>query len=414
MKTNLRYIAFTSALGSALEYYSFVIYILLAAYFGKLFFPAASPHAALLNTLLVFAVGYIAAPLGAGVFSFIADRIGRKHTMVCALTLMAVATFAIGLLPTYQSAGMLATGLLVLLRFTQGLAQGAEIPGAITFMSEHAQDKHQAALCGLLFFAVGMGALLSTLVNYILTSILNEQEVLNYGWRIPFLFAGILGIIGYKIRTRVAETPLFSAQKPEELARFPLVTLFKTCGSKLIIGLGLVWSGATLVNFGLFLPTFLQTYFGYAARDTYLAMTLGFALDFLLIVFGVLADRIKVKRFYLIGVVIDLILIAPIFGLLQTKTLVALYGFNLLFHLLVLFLAAGYPTMLARLFPTKIRYSGIAFSYLIAYSVAGLIPFVTTWLYVNCCGLHGIVTFFVVSLGLSLGAGIFYQDKQLK
>lgn len=413
MKTNLRYIAFTAALGSALEYYSFIIYILLSAYLGKLFFPAANPKAALLNTLLIFAVGYCAAPLGAFGFSFIADRFGRKRTMVLALTLMAVATFSIGLLPTYHTVGITATIALIFLRILQGLAQGGELPGAITFMSEHAQDKHQAALCGLLFFAVGTGALLSTLVNYMLTRVFTDQEILHFAWRIPFLLAGVLGIIGYKIRTRVAETPLFLAQRPDELPRTPMFTVLKEHALKIIIGMGLVWSGAALVNFGLFIPTFLQTYFDYTARDTYLAMSAGFAIDFLLIIFGIIADRISVKRFYLTGIVINLLALYFVFSLLHTKTLWALYVFNLSFHLMILLLAACYPTMLARLFPTKVRYSGVAFSYLTAYSIAGLIPFLTGKIYVSFLGLGGVISFFAVSLTLSLIAGIFYRDKSL-
>jgi len=262
MKTSLRYIAFTSALGSALEYYSFIIYILLSAYLGKLFFPTNNPKTALLNTLLIFAIGYGAAPLGAFGCSFIADRLGRKRMMVLSLSLMAAATFAIGLLPTYHTLGITATLLLIFCRILQGLAQGAELPGAITFMSEHAQNQHQSALCGLLFFAVGTGALLSTLVNYLLTNIFTEQTILSFGWRIPFLIAGGLGIIGYKIRTCVAETPLFTAQKPTELTLAPMITALKNHGIKIIIGMGLVWSGAALVNFGLFLPAFLQTNFG--------------------------------------------------------------------------------------------------------------------------------------------------------
>lgn len=411
MKTNLRYIAFTSSLGSALEYYSFIIYILLSAYLGKLFFPTANATLALLNTLLIFALGYCAAPVGAFSFSFIADRYGRKRTMVLALSLMAAATFAIGLLPTYRTCGVIATGLLIGLRIIQGLAQGAELPGAITFMSEHAEDKRQASLCSLLFFAVGTGALLSTLVNYFLTKIFTEQEILNFAWRLPFLGAGILGIIGYKIRQHVAETPHFLAQKAEDLVRVPVFYALKYHGGKILIGMGLVWSGAVLVNFGLFIPTFLQTYFGYAAHDTYLAMSCGFAIDFLLIVFGVIADRISVKRFYLIGIIFNLCALYPIFSLLHTQNLAALYAFTLLSHFLVLLLAACYPTMLARLFPTKVRYSGVAFAYLTAYGLAGLTPVITAWLYNNCGGIIGIVGFFMGSFLLSLIAVIFYREE---
>lgn len=413
IKTNLRYVAFTSALGSALEYYSFIIYILLARYLGKLFFPEVSAPIALLNTLLIFAIGYLVAPLGAVGFSFIADRWGRKKTMVSTIILMAIATFAIGLLPTYQTAGLAATGLLIFLRLLQGIARGAETPGAITFMSEHAKEKHQGRFCGLLFFAIGTGALLASLVNYVLTSTLTEAEILHFGWRIPFLLAGILGTVGYQIRVHTTETPLFLAQEKSELVRIPIFSVCKTHFAKILIGMGLVWSGACLVNFGLFLPTFLQAHFGYSPKDTYLAMTAGFAMDFLLIIFGILADRITFKRFYLIGISINLILLYPAFQLLHLKTLPALYAFYFLYQLSILLLAACYPAMLARSFPTKVRYSGIAISYLTVYSFAGLIPLAINQLYVHSSSLLMVVGFFLLSSMISLAAGIFYRDNGL-
>ena len=410
LSNQTHYIALMSSIGSAMEYYCFITYILLSSYISELFFPASSGNTAMLYTLLLFAVSYLVMPISAVSFGFFADRIGRKQVMVVALMLMAIATFAIGILPSYQTIGITATISLFALRVLQGLAQGAELPGAITFISEHAQDKNQGVLCGLLFFAVGTGALLSTFVNYLLTSFLSRQEMLTYGWRIPFLLAGLLGIIGWKIRQTTTETPLFLQQQKIEIARVPIVTLLKDYFPKVLIGFSLVWSGAVLVNFGLFLPSFLQLNFGYSPRDTYLATTLVFAMDFLLIIFGLIADKITLKRFYLIGIIINLIAIYPLCYLLNFKSIIILFAFSMLYHLLILFLAASYPAMIARLFPTKVRYSGVALAYLGAYSIAGLAPLVINKIYLHFNSLIALACCLLFPCVLSLIAVMFYQD----
>lgn len=406
----MRYTVFISSLGSALEYYCFVIYIMLSAYLGKVFFPSQDQYAATLNTLLIFAIGYVVMPISAFSFGFIADRLGRKKVMLIAIMVMAFATLLIGILPTYSAIGVFAPICLVILRMAQGLAQGAELPGAITFINEHADDKNQARFTGFLFFAVGTGALLSTFVNYVLTNVLSEQDMLAFGWRIPFLFAGFLGIVGYKLRVGTLETPAFLNQKREELAKIPIFEVIKEHFSKILIGFGLVWGGAVLVNFGLYLPSFLQTNFGYAAKDTYLAMVAAFAIDFLLIVFGIIADRISLRKFYIIGAVVNVLLLYPICSLLQLKTTLALYAANILIHLLVLLLASCYPSMITRLFPTKVRYSGVALAYLGAYSIAGIVPFFVNKLYVYYGSFYAVIGFLIFSSIVSLAAGIFYRE----
>jgi len=405
------YVAIVSAIGSAIEYYSFITYILLSAYLGKAFFPNSDPLAAMLYTLLLFAVAYLIMPLSSLGFGFFADRIGRKKIMVIAIMLMALATFTIGLLPTYKTIGITATIALFVLRILQGLAQGAELPGAITFVSEHAEDKNQARLCGWLFFAVGSGALLSTFVNYILTSTLSQQAMFSYGWRIPFLLAGLLGIIGFLIRRYTKETPAFLKQQKIGVAEIPIITLLKEHWRKVLIGFGLVCGGSMLVNFGLALPGFLQTSFGYAAKDTYLATTFAFALDILLIIFSITADRIGLRKFYLYGVLINLICILPMFSLLLLHSKPALFAFILLYHLLILFLAACYPAMLSCLFPTKIRYSGVSLSYLGAYSIAGFTPLIVTHLYANFKNIWVVAMFLSTALLVSLISGICYRAK---
>jgi len=419
LPTKSYYTTFISSFGAAIEYYSFITYIMLSNYLSILYFPNSNPHIRMLNALLLFAVGYAVTPISAVIFSFFADRTGRKPTMLMALALMAAATFLMGLVPSYQTIGISATLIFFVLRILQGLAQGAELPSAITFISEHAKDKQQGRFCGFLFFAIGTGALLSALVNYIITSVLSEQAMYAYGFRIPFLLAGVLGIIGYKIRKNTTETPLFLAHKKQEkqkkvtLVRIPIVTVLKDYFPKLLIGFGLVWSGAVLVNFGLFLPSFLQIHFGYLPEDTYLVTTLAFLLDFLLIFLGIIADKITFRRLYLIGVIVNMIAIYPVFLLLKFKGFGALFIFVQLYHLLILCLAACYPSMLTRLFPTKVRFSGVSLSYLSAYSLAGFVPLIINSFFVRFPYVITIAGCIFLSLVVSFVAGLCYRDSKL-
>jgi nitrate/nitrite transporter NarK len=235
----------------------------------------------------------------------------------------------------------------------------------------------------------------------------------RYGFRIPFLLAGVLGIIGYQIRKNTTETPLFLAQQKTDLARIPIITLLRHHLPRVFIGLGLVWSGAVLVNFGLFLPSFLQIHFGYLPKDTYLATTIAFALDFLLIIFGMLADKITFRRLYLIGVISNMICIYPLFLLLKNKSVAVLYVFMLLYHLLILILAACYPAMLARIFPTNIRYSGVSLSYVGAYSIAGFIPVIINSVFTRFPSVVSLSSCIFFALIISLVAGLYYKNSEL-
>ncbi|MDF2941026.1 MAG: Metabolite:H+ symporter family protein, partial [Gammaproteobacteria bacterium] len=160
-----------SSIGSALEYYNFVTYAMLAAYLSLLFFPKDNPVNAMLETMTLFSVAYLASPFGA-VLGVWADRKGRKTIFLISILMMTFATIAMGLLPTSHQIGLAGTLAIIGLRLIQGIAQGAELPGGITFITEHGEDNNRGFLCGLVFMGVGFGAVLSTLVNTILTSVL--------------------------------------------------------------------------------------------------------------------------------------------------------------------------------------------------------------------------------------------------
>ncbi len=185
-----------ASIGAGLEYYDFIIYGLLASYLSTLFFPPHDGAAALIGTFAIFATGYLFRPIGGILFGMISDRYGRKKAFVSVMLLMALATCTIGLLPTYHQIGISAAYLLLLLRILQGLAFGAEIPGAITFVSEHANPYYRGTHCGFLVSSVGMGAVLASALNYFISRHFSSAMVLAWGWRIPFLIGSVLAIAG--------------------------------------------------------------------------------------------------------------------------------------------------------------------------------------------------------------------------
>jgi MFS family permease len=202
-------ITFLTGVGSALEYYDFVIYSLLASFISQQFFPSSDRVTSMFATFGVFALGYVVRPIGGIIFGLIGDRFGRKKVFASTLLWMALATFLMGLTPTFSTWGLTATIIFSACRITQGLVFGAEMPGALTLLSEHIDNKRHGLHFGFMIAMVSLGVLLGSGVTWILTEILTEKEFLAWGFRIPFLLGGCLAIAGFIIRKHLPETPVF-------------------------------------------------------------------------------------------------------------------------------------------------------------------------------------------------------------
>lgn len=374
-------ITLISSLGSALEYYDFIIYILLAPFLSQVFFPTADARAAMLATLTVFAIGYIARPVGGLIFAHFADRYGRKRVFTLAIGLMALSTLVIGLLPTYAHWGLVSTMLLFSCRLLQGVSQGAELPGAITFIAEHAMLQKRGLNLGLMFMGVSLGATLSTLVNYGLHVFLDFQQILAWGWRIPFLLGAVLGLIAYYLRRYSSETPLFQQQQQPLAASIPMMQVLRYHLPSTMRGIMLTLFPACFILFALFLPTYLQLTFQYSSRDVYLAMSISLVWSGVLLpLFGALSDQIGRQRLYLIGSCASLVTLYSLFNLLHWHSLLALYGFMMSYQTLVAMLAACYPSLLAESFPTRVRFSGVAICYNLSFLIASFTPMIASLL----------------------------------
>ncbi|MGF7150901.1 MFS family permease [Sphingomonas zeicaulis] len=311
-----------SSLGTMFEWYDFFVYGTLATLIARLFFPAANETAGFLLALATFGAGFGVRPLGAVLFGYLGDRLGRKYTFLVTITLMGGATAAVGLLPTFAQAGILAPVLLVICRLTQGLALGGEYGGAAVYVAEHAPDGRRGFYTSFIQASVVGGFMMSLAVVLLCGALLDDAALEAWGWRLPFLFSIVLLAISLWIRLKLSESPVFKAMKAAgEVARNPLRESFDSRAKigRLLVALFGVAGGLTVIWYSAQFQTlyFLQNSMRVqddAARiiaGTGAMLSIGW-----FILFGWLSDRFGRKRLLLIGYVLALIMIFPTFHII--------------------------------------------------------------------------------------------------
>jgi MFS family permease len=264
-----------AALGGALEFYDFIIFVFFATVIGQLFFPPSVPDwLRQLQTFGIFAAGYLARPLGGIIMAHFGDLLGRKKMFTLSILLMSVPTLLMGLMPTYQSIGLAAPVLLLVLRILQGAAVGGEVPGAWVFVSEHVPARHVGYACGTLTAGLTAGILLGSLVATGINSVFTPAELADHGWRVPFLIGGVFGIASMYLRRWLHETPVFAElQKRKALAaEMPLKSVVRNHRGSVAVSMLLTWMlSAGIVVVILMTPTFLQKLYGFDARTALVA-----------------------------------------------------------------------------------------------------------------------------------------------
>jgi MHS family proline/betaine transporter-like MFS transporter len=377
MKKNA-YVMMLSSLGAGFEYYDFVIYGMLATYISPLFFPETKEILSVFKAFSIFAVGYFARPFGGIIFGLFADRYGRKVVFVSVMLLMALATSAIGFLPTTVEIGLGATISLVLLRLCQGLSFGAEIPGAITVVTEYQEGGETALPCGFVMSSATLGAVCASLVLMALTHWNSDQEILQGAWRYPFWLGGGLALVSFVIRFKIQETPAFRQLKRHSLDFFnPLKVLARGYKRRVVLGVASNLLPGILVISNIFFPSFLHISFGYELKEVYKAMTISLGCAACFVPLGSwLVDRLGSLR--ILKMAAFLFMGGGYFGfsLLPHHTFISLFVFLILLQVFIsLGIAAALP-LTAKLFPTEIRATGLGVCYNITYLMAALVPMI--------------------------------------
>ncbi|USK77594.1 MFS transporter [Peribacillus frigoritolerans] len=374
-KKQMRRILIASLVGSSIEWFDYFLYGTVAALvFNQLFFVNEDPTIGLLLSYASFALAFFIRPFGGVIFSHIGDRIGRKKTLVITLSLMGVATFGMGLLPTYQAVGIWAPILLITLRLVQGLGIGGEWGGALLLAFEYAPAEKRGLFGAIPQMGVTIGMLLGTVALSIMT-LLPENAFMTWGWRIPFIFSALLVFFGLWIRKGIDETPSFKKVKESgEVPKLPIVETLKNYWREVLIAVGAkVVETAPFYIFSTFVVSYATANLGFSRTATLTAVMIATIITTILIpIMGNLSDKIGRKKLFIGGTIGMALFAFPYFWLLQQKSVLLLIIATVI-GLGVIWapITAVLGTMFSEIFDARIRYTGITLGYQIGAALAG-------------------------------------------
>lgn len=407
-----------SALGGALEFYDFIIFVFFATVIGHLFFPPEMPDwLVMIQTFGIFAAGYLVRPLGGIVLAHYGDRYGRKRVFALSILLMALSTLGMALMPTYATIGVAAPILLIILRMLQGAAIGGEVPGAWTFVAEHVPFRRVGLACGFLTSGLSFGIMLGSLIAFAINSLFTPEDVAGYAWRIPFLLGGVFGLIAVYLRRWLEETPIFMEMKKSKSLtdKLPLGLVLKHHMRGVIISALLTWVlSAAIVVTTLMTATFLQKLYGYTPTQALAGTSFGtLFLIFGVIIAGALIDRVGSGIFFMGASIFFGVATFTFYSYAGTslQTMFVLYGVMGL----SVGMAGAVPYVMVRAFPASVRFSGLSFAYNVSYAVfGGLTPIgVTTALAINPMA-HAWYLVFIAILAFALGVYLYLRGSEIE
>ncbi|WP_280422258.1 MFS transporter [Nocardia carnea] len=381
--TQLRKVALSSLLGTVLEYYDFLLYSTMAALvFGRLFFPSSNSAASTIAAFGTLAAGYAARPIGGILFGHFGDRLGRKSMLIVTMLMMGGASFVIGLLPDYGSIGVLAPILLVALRLIQGIAIGGEWGGAALMVIEHADNERRGRWAGIMQLGSPIGFLLSTVVVMVV-SMLPDESLYSWGWRLPFLLSGVLVAVGLYVRLGVVESPVFrdalEQAESEPKATTPLLQLLRTPRPLVL---------ACAAGIGPFALTALTTShiiayatdIGYDQSEVMRALVAMSVLSLIGIpLFSALSDRLGRRAVTMAGAIGAVVFALPLYALVNTGSALWLTVGLLIAQVVQNLMYAPLAPLLAEMFGTEMRYTGVSLGYQMASLIgAGFGPLIAS------------------------------------
>lgn len=370
-----RRVLIASLVGSSIEWFDYFLYGTMAALvFNQLFFVSEDPTLGLILAYASFALSFFIRPFGGVIFSHIGDRIGRKKTLVMTLSLMGAATFAMGLLPTYQAIGVAAPIILITLRLIQGLGIGGEWGGALLLATEYAPPERRGFFGSIPQMGVTIGMVMGTLALWIMT-LLPEAAFMSWGWRVPFIFSALLAVFGLWIRKGIDETPEFKAvQESGEIPKVPIVETLRYHWREVLITIGAkVVETAPFYIFSTFIVSYATTNLGFSRSATLGAVMVATIVTTILIpIMGSLSDRVGRKKMYITGTVAMMAYAFPYLWLIHQGS-VALLIIATIIGLGVIWapITAVLGTMFSEIFEAKVRYTGVSLGYQIGAAVAG-------------------------------------------
>jgi len=414
-QVQLRRAVVASTVGTAIEWYDFFLYSTVTGLvFAKLYFPHSDPWVGTLEAFGIYAVGFIARPIGAAIFGHYGDRIGRKSTLIATLLLMGLATFAVALVPTYDSIGIWGAVLLTILRFVQGVGVGGEWGGSVLMSMEWARsDRSRGLVASWPQFGVPCGLFLANLA-VLACSQMSGEQFLAWGWRVPFLMSIVLVGVGLYIRLGILETPVFSRLVAErKTERMPMLAAIVQQPKHILL--------SALLRMAEQAPFYIFTAFVYSygtgtlhvSRDLLLTAVLaGSVLSFFSIpFFGHLSDRIGRRNMYMLGAATTGIFGFIYFGLLDTGSTTIIFVAIVLSLIPHDMMYGPQAALIAESFPGRLRYSGASLGYQLASVIAGgPAPLIATWLFGTYQSAYAIAAYIALCAVISLAATALMPD----
>lgn len=404
------------SIGNAVEWVDWALYATLAPVFASQFFGSEDPVVNLLSTLAVFAVGFVMRPIGGAVLGAYADRHGRKKGLTLTIGLMAGASILIGLTPTYSTIGLLAPILLLLARLVQGFSAGGEFGSSSSFLVESAAPGRRAFAGSWQQVSVGSGVLVASATGYTLTSLMSEEAMASWGWRIAFFVGGLLGLIGLWLRLAVDETDSFTRASSEGKThnRHPLTGVFRDHPVAALRVVGITIAGTLLYYMWMsYMPGYAKSAMGIDLKDALLANTIASAYFIILLPFvALLSDKIG-RKATMFGFAFGFLVFAyPAFQLLEQGT----FGMLLIVELIGVTLLTGYSAncavIMSEQFPPEVRSTGIGLPYALAVALfGGTAPYLTTWM--AQAGYRGLTWMYVAAAAL-IGCVVYATMPETK
>lgn len=408
----MKKVIISGMIGNALEWYDYALYAQFANIIGMHFFPESDITEIL--TFAVFAAGFVVRPLGAVIFGYIGDKLGRRIALTIAILTMAVPTAAIGLLPSYSAIGIAAPILLTIIRLIQGFSLGGEFSGCIAYIVENSTKKYRGIAGSAAFISMCIGMILGILTATFCRYIMEEQFLKTTGWRIPFVLGFFIGLVGLYIRLSLKESPVYQAAKKNgNLAKAPLKDLFNYNTKELFIAMGIYLT--VTVPFYI-ITVYIVSYFKSIGFSDEIASQANFAalifMIFVLPISAFLSDKIGRKPIMVAGCVCFIIFSYPLFWIMNNTAdeYIAIFAAALLSSIAGIFMGPV-PTVLVELFPTNTRFTGVALSYNVSAAIFGGTAPMTSIFLIELFDDKNIMSYYIsIFAALTLLTLMFYKE----